>query len=376
MNPAVHRAPYLPLPTSEGAHPAPSEEPQVSAILLHMIADVAARHQVPYQRLLLQDADAFMRSDPLEHRVPLRRYREVLARAIALTGNPALGLQAGSVSPHAAHLMGPLLAHQADLRHALQALRLFQPLLFEGSHLHIAEQAGIARVTVKFPRDSTDSDRTLAEFIISGITGLLHAFGVQPAELHGAYFEHTRPPYHHDYRRFFTGTARFAAQFTGLEFLSMCMERPNVFYNPALHDLLFAQAATHLKRVRSPSLTSERVARYLRTLPRGASPSLAAAAGTLGLSTRSLRRRLSDEGESFRALVQKARSQAACRMLRNPDLTLQHIAGQLGFADSASFCRSFRKWQGMTASEFRQSELASPAEPPARPLPTTPTTDL
>lgn len=80
---------------------------------------------------------------------------------------------------------------------------------------------------------------------------------------------------------------------------------------------------------------------------------MAEAARALGLSTRSLRRRLSEEGQSFRTLIQLMQREVACRLLRNPDFTLQQIAARLDFADTASFCRTFKRWQGVTAMEFR-----------------------
>ena len=77
----------------------------------------------------------------------------------------------------------------------------------------------------------------------------------------------------------------------------------------------------------------------------------------LGLSERSLRRRLEAEGTSFRDLSQALLDESAQAMLRNPALTLQSIAYALGFSDVATFHRAFRRWNRLTPTEYRAASL-------------------
>jgi AraC-like DNA-binding protein len=73
---------------------------------------------------------------------------------------------------------------------------------------------------------------------------------------------------------------------------------------------------------------------------------------------RSLRRRLDEEGASFRALVDDARRDAACLMLRDPKLTIQAVSFELGFATPSVFHRAFKRWTGLTPVHYReQTEL-------------------
>lgn len=80
---------------------------------------------------------------------------------------------------------------------------------------------------------------------------------------------------------------------------------------------------------------------------------MAAAAKPLGLNARSLRRRLEEEGTSYRKLTQEVLYEAACSMLRNSDLTLKSVAHALGFADPTAFYHAFRLWSGLTPAEYR-----------------------
>lgn len=82
-------------------------------------------------------------------------------------------------------------------------------------------------------------------------------------------------------------------------------------------------------------------------------PTLGAIAALLGTTTRTIRRQLSQQGTSFRELLDEVRSQVAIKYLRQTELTNEDIASVLGFADAANFRHAFRRWTGKTPSEFR-----------------------
>ena len=89
-------------------------------------------------------------------------------------------------------------------------------------------------------------------------------------------------------------------------------------------------------------------------------PSLAEAAASVGLSERTLVRRLGESGESFTRLVEQERRKLALLLLRNPDLPLQEIAESLGYPDSGRFGRAFRKWFDDSPARYRRIRLAPP----------------
>lgn len=82
-------------------------------------------------------------------------------------------------------------------------------------------------------------------------------------------------------------------------------------------------------------------------------PGAARVARFFGLSERSFRRRLAEEGSSFRDLVSDARYRKAQHLLRNTHLTVEAIAAQLGYAEPAAMIHAFRRWSGMTPQAFR-----------------------
>ena len=75
----------------------------------------------------------------------------------------------------------------------------------------------------------------------------------------------------------------------------------------------------------------------------------------LGLSKRSLQRRLSEEGESFKSILAQTRRALALNYLHATEISVQEIAFLLGFRDTSSFFRAFRSWTGQTPMFVRAS---------------------
>jgi AraC-like DNA-binding protein len=94
----------------------------------------------------------------------------------------------------------------------------------------------------------------------------------------------------------------------------------------------------------------------LSHLPDG-SPSIALAAEAAGLSTRSLQRRLAEDGLSYSRLIDQVRFRLALDLLKDPSIQLMNVALELGYTEPATFTRSFQRWTGTSPSQFRQNQL-------------------
>ena len=63
-------------------------------------------------------------------------------------------------------------------------------------------------------------------------------------------------------------------------------------------------------------------------------------------------RRLADEGTTFRALVNEARSALAVDLLCSVGLTVEEVSRRLGYSETSTFCHAFKRWHGMPPSAF------------------------
>lgn len=123
--------------------------------------------------------------------------------------------------------------------------------------------------------------------------------------------------------------------------------------DPFLHDMLKGLATQlSLGHASTPALEQSLRARLRDALPSNdASP--ARLARLLGLSERTLQRRLADAGRNFSAVVDDFRHEESIRLLSDPQLALVHVAATLGFSEQTSFTRAFKRWTGTTPAAWR-----------------------
>ncbi len=93
----------------------------------------------------------------------------------------------------------------------------------------------------------------------------------------------------------------------------------------------------------------------------GRRPTIDDIADSLHISSRTLQRRLQDEGASFQGVLEEARHQLARQYLNNPVLELNEAAYLLGYEDGNSFVRAFRTWEGVPPARWREQQRARAA---------------
>lgn len=89
-------------------------------------------------------------------------------------------------------------------------------------------------------------------------------------------------------------------------------------------------------------------------LPSGI-PSITEMAEHLGMSNRTLTRRLSETGVTFRDLIKKTQEEVAKNLLKNTNRSIAEIAFVTGFSEQSAFNRAFKRWSGLSPLEFRKS---------------------
>lgn len=125
-----------------------------------------------------------------------------------------------------------------------------------------------------------------------------------------------------------------------------------------LHATLTAIAAK-LQLTRPNDSTLERAVRArLRDALSHGRADVARMARLLGVSERTLQRRLGEVGRRFSEVVEDFRREEAARLLATPGLHLVEIASRLGYAEQSSFTRAFRRWTGTTPATWRAGQLA------------------
>ncbi len=152
---------------------------------------------------------------------------------------------------------------------------------------------------------------------------------------------------------YFKGPIKFGARRNALVLHATDLDRPFLTYNAELLDMLNPQLERALQERRAQSSISEQVKWTLRRLLSAGRPGVAAVARELGLSDRTLQRRIIDDGATFRQLLLGVRQELAHEYLDRPGMDVTEVAFLLGYEDSNSFYRAFRTWEGTTPSQLR-----------------------
>lgn len=160
---------------------------------------------------------------------------------------------------------------------------------------------------------------------------------------------------------------RFGADRNALVFRTSDLERPFVTRNAELLAMLAPQLDAELGTRSAAVRLGERVKATIKRLLAGQRPSLHDVARQLGLSARTLQRRLTEDGASFQTLVEEARRELARHYLGQSALELNETAYLLGYEDANSFFRAFHHWEGTTPGEWRRDAGGRVStRPPAR----------
>lgn len=142
---------------------------------------------------------------------------------------------------------------------------------------------------------------------------------------------------------------------TAVHFSAVDAQRPFLTTNNAMWRVFEPDLRRRLSELEGSATTAERVRALLLELLPSNSATIEIVADRLAVSKRTLQRRLEDEGENFRALVNRTRESLARHYLSQPGLSSGEIAFLLGFEDPNSFYRAFHEWTGQTPESVRNA---------------------
>lgn len=343
----------MPRPRLEADQFAPGIAPQVFVLLI----ELAQEFGVTPQRLckaLGCDLAGLRRGQEISTRQAWRLIR----RALHLTGRADLGLEVGT-RQDLSHFGLPGLAMSAartmkdaaeiGMRYPKQAGGISSGRLEQGrDHVALIVECNL--------QDDTVLPFVVEEYFASGLKISQLLVGSR-FRVHSLELAYPKPAYAARYRDIFQCPVHFG-----------CTR------NRALiaHDYLSWPIATHsvttltrqLRQLEQSARRKALTARPTETaveqvLLRSGNTriSIDEVAGTLQLSVRTLRRRLQEDGASFRALCERIRVETAQRLLREPGMTVTAVAKQVGFSDARTFRRAFKRWLGHVPGKIRQTTV-------------------
>lgn len=269
----------------------------------------------------------------------------VLVEAERLSGDALLGLHVGERVPERG-VLAYLARSQATVGDGLAAFAHFAnrvwgagevvQLTRRGAHAELA-----LHVDAALPRHAV-------EFLVARAAIQLRRSRVPVLEVT---LRHARGGPLAEYERVLRSPVRFGQPVVRLLLRGADLARPLRTANPQAA----ATLAAGLAPAPAPATTlGARLAVAVEeALARGTMPEREALARALGMSGRTLARRLTREQQRFSAIVDAVRRRRAEELVADPTLALGEVAASLGFADAAAFGKAFRRWCGISPSAYR-----------------------
>ncbi|MFF0750455.1 AraC family transcriptional regulator [Streptomyces sp. NPDC004267] len=289
--------------------------------------------------------------------VTVRQELTVISNLLRALGDPpGLGLEAG-VRYHLTTygVWGFAVSSSRDWRSAIETGLRHLDLTFAVGRIHARERVGELRLVLDVPDLPRNVRRFVVECIGAAIRNIQDELFAVPMPVRSVGYAFPPPPSP-------SAAARYAGIF-GVEPVFGAAEN-SVGIPAEILDLPLPQydefTAT-LARERCRALSADRRARTglavrvsdLLLTCTATAPRLERVAAALHMSERTLRRRLAEEGVSFRGLLDAVRERLAVELLVTAGLPVAEVARRLGYAELSSFSQAFRRWKGVGPREFR-----------------------
>ena len=243
----------------------------------------------------------------------------------------------------------------ATVAEALEFLRGHYFVLDDASSFDYCSEQGRLRISIQQPVDL--SCRAVVDFTL-GMMQLtyLRWVGGDSSDCE-VWFAYPRPADLEPYMLVFgRARLRFAAPENALSFAESTLEHPLRHSDSKLHQLLVRFLRDrYTARGLAPSLIDTARSYIVQELS-GGTAKVDHIAHRLGMSRRTLCRKLEEEGTSFKRLLNDVRCARAVRHLILDASSIHQISEQLGYSEPAAFHRAFRAWFGTTPAEYRDQQ--------------------
>lgn len=301
---------------------------------------------------------------PLQLGTPTEPYGEpqvVAAKVVQLfehlsgkLGQPAFGVEYARAFPvGGTGAFGFILTQSKDMRTAVKAIARYTQIVMSGINVQYQAIDGGGQLTWQYPllipSPNIQFNSFVAALVIlrlrAGLSADWHPLRVQLA--------HREPGAVDVYKQVFGPNVIFEQPVNRFTFRDSNLDRPNLSANPRLFEVVKQLGDILLAARKTVADFRTAVANQIVDHLGVSSPTLESVAEALGVTGRTVQRRLAKEGTSFEDVLDKTRRVVAERLLCDTDLSLTDVAFMLGFSELSAFTRAAKRWHGVPPRQFR-----------------------
>jgi AraC-like DNA-binding protein len=288
--------------------------------------------------------------------IPCEQY--VALWEAAARSNPNIGIELGILTEaNDFGALGHALACASSVEAALQALHRFIVVFTQGAEFSFEVSDHTISIEYQITNPTTQHYRQDSEFSLTCVLRMLNLLtgcSTRPTRVD---FTHPRPADISAHKRIFQCPLYFKQPSNRIhlpvDILHLTAEKSNERLYTALEPYLEQK-----RRERTES--DELLVQITRIIAAGMSsctPSLFEVCQQLRLSRRTLQRRLKERGLEYSVLVEDVRRELAMAYIKDSGYSMTEISLLIGYSESASFTRAFRRWTGQSPHQYRAAIL-------------------
>lgn len=304
---------------------------------------------------LLAAADIPASARQLE-RWPIDDITRLWHAAERCTGDAGFGLKVGvEFTPMSISGVGFALQSAATLREAVAMVQRFQRLISDGGRFQVLA-GDSATWLVYHPRQGRLAfSPHQIEAVLAAVVGFASWVTGTRIELERVQFSQRQIGPLPGYRAAFHCPVEFEQAFSGVLLSNEILDQPLPQADPQLAQVHERYTTARLAALTMSSASVPEIRQWLATRLGPVLPRRAEAAAAIGISERTLARRLREQACTFDGLLDEVRRERALQAVAETKASLPEIAESLGFAEVSTFYRAFRRWTGSPPVRWRKA---------------------
>lgn len=326
---------------------------KVTAAYAAALVDYVRSRGLDPQKLYANSGLPDLESLAARGQISFRDWLKMFDIAADALGEPDLALKAGaSIKIKHLGVLAQVIMNCATIGEAFLQLARYIRLLGEFGQPELKIHGDSAHLIWGWPYPS-DPPVALVLFMQAARTSLVRWLTSRPDMVGDVYFYFPAPADTVIYKEIFGGKLFFGQATNKIVIPASYLQAPIVCADESWRKLAEIEASAVLHQLSGESELQQQLKKSLISKLELGCVSLDEAARELGMTSRTLQRKLDAEGQSFRRILDEVRLARAQNYLRDPKLSLADVTFLLGYAEQSAFQYAFKQWTGETPGEYR-----------------------
>jgi AraC-like DNA-binding protein len=280
-------------------------------------------------------------------------FEKLVREGLVIAGEPALGLLVGERLLANTHgVLGYAAMNSGTPRQALELVERYVGLRISLIRLSDELHGNEHRLCISETKPMAAIRAPVLEAVILSVKNVLDAIAMGACPVTRVAFPFAEPSYASLAREIFKCEVCYGQDWAGFAVRDDLLDTPLKMADPET----FREAALICQRELDKLVANESLAARVRRLlleKQNGFPSLVVTSRLFHMTSRTLHRRLLDEGTSFKTILEEVRRTLAVEQLKSGRFSVEEIAFSLGYSDLANFRRAFKRWEKVSPSEYR-----------------------